>query len=131
MAKRPKYTESDFPVPGTVFIAATADGRFAAGRVLQRAVEGGAQAALIAATPWLGNEMPRLDSRVLRDTLVLSHHSWRDHPERFWVWEPMPKEFQVLGQIELSPEDVAASSNSFGGWHGVPIQAQLQKAVGS
>ena len=126
MPRRPKYQEGDFPPPGTVFIAPTKDGRLSSGRVLRRQFEGGAQAALIAASPWLGSEIPRLDLPDLRKTLVLTHHSHEGHQEVFWVFDLMPPDFTVIGQIELPPEDRAASSHSFTGWQGVPIQALLQ-----
>lgn len=113
-------------MPGTVFLAPTSDGRLSAGRVLRRAFEGGAQAALIAVTPWIGNELPSLDLPMLRETLILNHHKWKNAPQRVWVWDMMPESFKILGQIELSAEDMAASSNAFTGWQNVPLQSLLQ-----
>ena len=126
MPKRPKYRESDFPPPGTVFVAPTSDGRLAAGRVLRRQFEGGAQAALVAATPWLGTEPPPLHLPALRETLVLNHHSHKNRPEIFWAQEVMPPDFQIVGEIELSADDLAATSDIFGGWQGVTIHALKQ-----
>ena len=57
MSRRRTYRQQDFPPPGTVFAAPTSDGRFSAGRVLCRQFHGGAQAALIAGTPWLGDQI--------------------------------------------------------------------------
>ena len=126
MSKRVKYREDDFPVPGTVFVAPTRDGRLSAGRVLRREFHGGAQGALIAASPWLGDELPSLDLPALKETLVLNHHSWKNRREIIWVHDVMPSDFIIVGEIELSPDDLAASSDSFTGWQGVPIQALLQ-----
>lgn len=113
-------------MPGTVFVAPTRDGRLSAGRVLRREFHGGAQAALIAATPWLGNELPPLDLPALRQTLILNHHKWKDERELFWVDDLMPPDFLIVGQIELSPDDLAASSYHSTGWQSVPIQALKQ-----
>src|SRR5687768_1791058 len=86
MSPRPKYNEEDFPAPGTVFVAPMDDGRFSSGRVLRRQFQGGAQAALITASPWIGSEPPPLDLPELKETLVLSHHNWKDRREFVWVW---------------------------------------------
>lgn len=96
------------------------------GRVLRREFHGGAQGALIAASPWLGAEVPPLTLGEIRETLHLNHHKWKNEPEVFWVHDPMPGDFHIIGQIELSPEDLAASSDTYGGWHSVPLQALLQ-----
>lgn len=126
MSRRPKFREQDFPPPGTVFAARTRDGRFSAGRVLCRQFHGGAQAALVAGTPWLGDELPSLDLPELRKTLIRSHHNWKNDPEVFWVHDPMPPDFIIVGPIELSPNDLAATSYVFTGWQSVPIQALTQ-----
>ena len=119
MSRRPKYREQDFPPAGTVFVAPTGDGRYAAGRVLRREFHGGAQAALIAGCSWLGNEVPQLDSPELRETLILSHHNWQSVPNVFWTFHLMPPDFIIVGQIELSPSDLAASSDGYTGWQSV------------
>jgi hypothetical protein len=126
LVPRPKYKEEDFPPAGTVFVAPTSDGRLAAGRVLRRAFEGGAQAALIAATPWIGAAPPPLESSVLRETLILTHHNWTGKPELFWTWDLMPDDFQIIGQIELSESDRTASSGSYTSWGSVSLQALMQ-----
>jgi hypothetical protein len=94
--------------------------------VLRRQIHGGAQAVLIAATPWLGNDLPTLDVPALRETLILNHHSWKRKREIIWVHDLMPPEFVVVGRIDLSPDDLVASSSSFTGWQSVPIQALMQ-----
>ena len=126
MPKRPKYREEEFPPPGTVFVARTDDGRLAAGRVLRREFTGGAQAALIAATPWIGDKPPSLNLPALRETLILTHHNWKNEPRIFWVSDLIPSSFTILGQIDLPEEDEAASSSSFTGWQSVPIHALKQ-----
>jgi hypothetical protein len=123
---RPKYKEEDFPPPGTVFVARVADGRFAAGRVLQRAFTGGAQAALVGATPWIGTDVPSLELPVLRETLILTHHNWKGKPELFWTWDLMPSDFRIIGQIELSEADRIASSDAYTSWQSIPLQALTQ-----
>lgn len=123
---RPKYREEDFPPPGTVFVAPAGDGRLAAGRVLRREVAGGAMSALVAATPWIDDKPPSLDLPILRETLILTHHKWNGRPEVFWAQEPMPAEFTILGQIDVSPEDAAAICYSYGGWWSAPHQRLTQ-----
>lgn len=126
MSKRPKYREEDFPAAGTVFAAPTSDGRFSAGRVLCRQFHGGAQGALIAISPWLGKELPALNLPALRETLHLNHHKWKNDPQMVWVHDLMPDDFIIIGQIELSPEDLAATSYTSSGWQGVPYHALTQ-----
>lgn len=126
MSKRPRYREQDFPQPGTVFAAPTSDGRFSAGRVLRQQFHGGAQGALIAASPWLGMKLPTQELPALRETLILRHHKWKGDPTVFWVHDLMPPDFIIVVQIELSPEDLAASSYTFTGWQSVPHHAQTQ-----
>ncbi len=111
---------------GTVFAAPTLDGRFSAGRVLRCEFYGGAQAAMIAASPWLGDKLPSLKLAALRETLHLNHHSWKNDPQVFWVHDLMPENFITVGQLELSPGDLTASSETFAGWQSVPMQALLQ-----
>jgi len=126
MPRRPKYREEDFPCPGTVFAARLPDGRFAAGRVLDRRFQGGAQAALIATSPWIGRELPNPEDPLIRQTLILNHHNWKNTPECVWVWDLIPEEYVVIGQIALTDEDHAVSSKAYGGWENVPIQVFLQ-----
>jgi len=126
VAKRERLTEKDFPEPGSVFVAPTADGRLAAGRVLRRRFEGGGFAALVVGSSWIGNVPPVLDHAELRSTLVLTHHSWKGQRNLFWTHLRMPAEFQIIGQISLSDADLAVSSETFGGWQSVPLQTLLQ-----
>ncbi|MBL8820203.1 MAG: hypothetical protein JNL58_29540 [Planctomyces sp.] len=93
---------------------------------MRREFHGGAKGALVAASPWLGKKLPSLKLRAIRETLYLNHHKWKNRPEVFWVHEPMPGDFIIVGQMELSPDDLAATSDSFAGWQSVPIQALLQ-----
>lgn len=126
MAKRVKLTEADFPEPGLVFVAPTADGRMAGGRVLRRQMEGGAVGVLLAVSPWIGATIPSLDCQLLRETLVLTHHNWKGRREIYWVHDRMPLDFKIVGQIPLSDEELAETSNTFGGWQSVPLQVLTQ-----
>lgn len=126
MARKPKLSEADFPEPGSVFVAPTGDGRLAAGRVLRRQFEGGAFGVLIAASRWMGAEVPSLDAAELREPLILTHHGYQGQREVFWAHDVMPADFTIVGRIELSDEDRAVTSNSFGGWQSVPWQALKQ-----
>lgn len=126
MSKRPKYRAEDFPEPGSVIEAPLADGRRCAGLVLRREFHGGAQGVLVAVSSWIGRESPPLDSPELHRTLILTHHSWNDHPERFWTWELLPATFVNLGTIELSREELATTCDAATGWHSMPHQVLTQ-----
>lgn len=126
MGKRRKYTEKDFPPVGSVFASQTTDGRYAVGRVLRIETEKGEARALIAASSWLGHEIPAIDLPHIFDTLVKTHHSWKSHPEVLWVNHPMPDQFRIVGQVTLSNKDRKAVSNTFGGWESIPLQALTQ-----
>src|SRR5688572_28417054 len=124
--RRPKYTASDFPEPGSVFVAPLPDGRLCAGRVLRSEFEGGAHAVLLAASAWIGDQDPALSESKLRETAVLTHHAWGSHQNVFWSWDLMPAEFRIIGVLDLSESDRQATSQSHAGWQSVPIHAFLQ-----
>lgn len=126
MAKRPKFVESDFPEPGTVFAAPTGDGRWAAGRVLRRQFEGGAWAALLASSRWLGAAPPPLDEPLLRETLVLTHHQWKGTRDVRWTYDPPPADFLILGKIPPTAEELTEPCYTYGGWQSTPLQALTQ-----
>ena len=126
MAKRVKLAEVDFPAPGAVFVARTADGRFTAGRVLRRQIEGGAWGVLIQGSRWLDAAAPALTANELREPLVLTHHRWPGVPNVLWTHDVAPTEFQFIGCVPLSDADLAITSHRFGGWQSVPLQALTQ-----
>jgi len=102
-----KYTEDDFPPVGTVLQMPLADGRFGICKVLQVTSEDGEAMAMVAASSWLGDVTPNLDSAAIRDTLIVTHHSWNGSPSRVWVSEPPPQCFvpkkinqQILTDIQ-------------------------------
>ena len=107
----PNYTSSDFPEPGSVFVAPLPDGRLCAGRVLRNEFKGGAQAVLLAASSWIGDKEPLLVEPGLRDTAVSTHHTWQSRQNIFWSHYLMPADFRIIGKIELSEADRQASSN--------------------
>jgi hypothetical protein len=125
-SRRPTYTATDFPEPGTVFIAPMADGRLCAGRVLRSEFEGGAHAALVVASTWIGDSEPPLSEPKLREMALLTHHSWDGKPNIFWTWHLMPSDFRAIGKIKLSNADRHATSQSYTGWQSVPLDTYAQ-----
>ena len=125
MPRRKKYDQSDLPEPGTVFAMPLADGRIGVCRVLQRTMQE-IPCALVAASTWIADTAPALKNSAVRKILVLTHHNWANRPEMLWVSEPPPKEFQKLGQIEVSREDMGAKCGFYGAWTSLAIQPLLQ-----
>jgi hypothetical protein len=127
MARRKKYKIEEFPAPGSVFAMPLKDGRFGICRVLQLQLDRkGYPEALVAASNWIGEAPPALTNPAVKRTLMLTHHSLGDDPERLWVSDLPPKKFIKLGQIKLSKKDKEAKGNSYSGWEHLPLQVLLQ-----
>jgi len=131
MSPMPKYRESDFPEPGSVFVATMKDGRLAAGRVLRREFEGGGMAVLLAGSPWIGTAPPPLDLPILREILTRTHHGYSkpsilDSRSLIWSFHLMPEGFRIIGKIELTSADLSLQCNTYGGWQSIPIGVYTQ-----
>ena len=126
MAQKTKFGEDDFPRPGTVFVAPTKDGRLSAGRVLCSEFHGGAHAVLISGSPWIGDKAPPLDLPDLRSILYCNHHNYDSGPLLIWVHDLIPPHFIIIGELELSADELATSSNSYSGWEYIPNQVLMQ-----
>ena len=127
MARRRKLKIEDFPTAGSVFAMPLGDGRFGICRVLQvRLKLKGRPEALVAASDWIGDAPPALTDPAVKRTLMLTHHSWADEPERLWVSDLPPKNFTNLGAIKLSKIDKETTCNSYSGWARLPAQVLLQ-----
>jgi hypothetical protein len=57
---------------------------------------------------------------------VLNHHNWKEQSEVLWVSTPPPKEFKLLGKIEVLPQDFKQTCNSFSSWDSLSIQVLAQ-----
>lgn len=126
MAQRYKCTERDFPAPGSIVVAPTSDGRFAACKVLRLKSERKDWYALVATTTWLAEQAPSMDAKELQETLILTHHKWKNHREVLWVTDRMPTDFKVIGHLELTAKELVEDSDSYGGWAGIPLQVLMQ-----
>jgi hypothetical protein len=126
MPRRQKYSLEDFPKAGTVFAMSLDDGRTGVCRVLRVAVSGGAPAALVSASDWIGDKPLALDHPAVRRFLVLNHHFHTGQPELIWVWEPPPQQFKKIGEIPVLPADEQAESFAYSGWESLPYQVLAQ-----
>lgn len=129
--------------PGNVYLMPLADGRLGVCRVIKReaAPRGRAQLGsilvvaspwigldsfLVVASPWIGRAPPELTEPRLRDILILTHHSWDNHPEALWTIDPLPGSFKLLGVVEPSPNEELMQCPSFGEWSTLALQVLLQ-----
>ena len=125
MARRKKYVLADLPEAGTVFAMPLEDGRIGVCRVLRKTgIE--IPCVLVAASDWIAHEPPSLDDLAVRKILVLNHHNWREQPEVLWIASPPPKEFRMIGKINVLPKDAKQECNSYGAWDSLPIQVLAQ-----
>ena len=118
----------DLPAVGTVYRVPLKDGRVGVCRVLSmRTTEDGEPRIVVAACPWIGTEPPDLADPVLREILVLSHHSWQDVPEVISVSTPQPPDdYLPLGLLEPTADEAALRPNRFTGWASPAIQILAQ-----
>ena len=103
-----------------------ADGHIGICRVLRHSVESGEASALVAASDWISDAPPALDDPAVRRILILRHHCWNGASEMHWVSDAPPKEFRVLGQIEVLPEDHEIVCHSYSGWKSLALQVLMQ-----
>jgi len=128
MAKKraiPPSQKPLLPEVGEIFVMPLEDGRFGACRVIQRSAFDG-PSVLVAASPWIGNDLPDLEDPRLRSILILSHHSFNNEPAMVWVDNPLPKAFKRLGVIEPSAREKRIKVAGGGAWAFFPIHLQMQ-----
>jgi hypothetical protein len=126
MARRRKYTLADLPEAGTVFAVPLADGRVGVCRVLKKAIWMGSPCVLIAASDWIADKAPPLDHPAVQKILVLNHHNWSGKQNLVWVSEPPPREFHMLGRIEVPANDSNLTCGTYSGWDSPAIQVLAQ-----
>jgi hypothetical protein len=126
MPKPTRYKEGDLPPPGSVFIAPLADGRFGAVRVLERSTKRGDAYARIVSSSWIGDTPVRPSDSVLRQSLVLNHHSHQNAHNANWVNSPPPPFLIPAGILEISHVDLIPQEESYSTWEGCITQILLQ-----
>src|SRR5205809_511882 len=86
------------PNDGAAFLMPLSDGRFGVCRVLRRSLPEGRRrpgdtSVLVAASPWIGTEAPDRNDPLLREILMLTHHSHDNAQCVVWVSDPVPESF--------------------------------------
>jgi hypothetical protein len=137
MTTKNRYTEEDLPQPGSVFFIPLKDGRFGIASVVKRvtAIDPNESTAtrtiitarvLVVPSSWVGPNIQRPSDDDIRKQLVLNHHSWKNEPQAIWITEPPPADFIFAGSLQLTPEDEAKDSVTYGGWNTLCLQPLLQ-----
>ncbi len=126
MPRRVKYSESDLPARGSVFLAPLADGRFGVVRVVRTNSQKGYSFAFVVASHWIGSSAIRPSNHEIRLPLFLTHHSWANQREAVWVSTPPPSSFIPVGTIEISAADDAIEHESYSAWETLSLQILLQ-----
>lgn len=119
------------PEAGQVFAFPLADGRFGTCRVLRsmtekEAKEYGAKCVLVACSTWIGDSIPSTPTEQMRETLHLTHHSWKGKPELFWVSSAVPAKYVLIGTLEPTDKESRLKCDTSGGWEGCAIQVLAQ-----
>lgn len=119
------------PPPGTALLMPLDDGRFGVCRVLRLSSEEevayqGAVQALVAMSPWIGEELPDIRDPRLREIHALTHHSFKEAPCVLWVAGPPPDSFRVVGEIEPTPEEAERPCSGSSAWPWFPLQLIAQ-----
>lgn len=119
------------PPPGAALLMRLEDGRFGVCRVLRFGTEAeiqrqGAVQAMVAMSPWIGEEPPAIDDPRLRDILALTHHAFKEEPCVLWVGGAPPQAFTTIGTIEPTQEDIELACLSSSAWPWFPLQLLAQ-----
>jgi hypothetical protein len=119
------------PNRGDAFVVPLPDGRYGACRVIRRGATDAAKRKdddriLVAASSWIGQDVPDMKEPRLREILVLTHHSWENSPVVHWVDDRVPDSFKGLGTIEPSRDEEELECSSCSGWESFPLQVYLQ-----
>ena len=125
MLRRKKYKLADFPEAGTVFAMPLKDGRTGICRVIRKEIKS-IPCALVAASDWIANEPPPLNHPAIRKILVKNHHNWKNSPDVRWVTSLPPKEFRIIGNIDVTSQDVKTECRSYGAWESLATQVLAQ-----
>src|SRR5262245_60124651 len=116
MAKRAKQTQTSFgphelPNEGAVFAFPLSRGRWGACRVLRKlpiaktelgewtSRQDDGWCVRVAATPWIGKGLPKLNEPLLREVLALTHHSWTGRKEIALVACPPAAHLRLVGSL--------------------------------
>lgn len=126
MRKSNKYTESELPPLGSVFLAPLRDGKFTAIRVIRSKTDGGYASVFAALSSWIGRNATRPSDSEIRKTLVLTHHSWKNTKAAQWVSTPLPSSFVSAGTIDITSADEALKIEAYGAWEWFVIQSEKQ-----
>jgi hypothetical protein len=126
MPKTKQFSERDLPRAGSVFLVPLEDGRFGVVRVLRTKSQGGAAAAFVVPSSWIGNTAARPSDRDIRLPLFLTHHSWANQLEALWVVNLPPPSFIPVGTIEIMAADNAIEREAYSVWEDLPLQILLQ-----
>lgn len=116
-------TISKTPAVGKVYAMKLEDGRYGACRVLQMDEENGI---LVAASAWIGKDIPDMEEPLLKTILKLTHHSWDGKPEIVWVDGAAPDHFTPIGWIDPTEEEQQIDCWSWGAWEGLDLQVLRQ-----
>ena len=121
MAKKKRTTR---PKAGDAFAFPLEDGRYSVCRVLGMQSDG--PGLLVAASNWIGDDVPAADDPALRPILELDHHLHYGRPLLLWVSERLPREFIHIGTIKPSDEEKQLTCSSHGDWDSITCQPLIQ-----
>jgi hypothetical protein len=123
----PKLDAVILPPVGSVFLMPLDDGRYGVCRVIRHGAPfSDTPRALVVASPWIGTGVPDLDEPLLREQLVLNHHSWNNKVEAFYAFDNVPADFRLLGEIAPTDEDAKLTCSTLTRWDSAPLQVLLQ-----
>lgn len=126
-----KQVKPTLPPEGVAFAFPLEDGRYSVCRVLRtHTIEGDTSlrdpCVLAVGSVWIGAALPDVQDPALRPILHLTHHAWKNEPLRFWISDPVPSDFVLLGTIDPTPEEQAIPCLKFGFWRSITGQVLRQ-----
>lgn len=120
------------PEAGDIVVFQVLNGQYGAARVVREASKQevndyGAQVVVVVLTPYLAKSPPEISDPVLTESLMITHGFWQGEADSYdFVTVRLPKEFYILGQVEVSKKEAKIKADGMSTWLSLPESRYFQ-----
>jgi hypothetical protein len=110
------------PKSGAVFLTHLSDGRFGAIRILrdtppEDSIQLCRNHVFVGVSTYIDSAKAIISDPRLREIIRLNHHLWKNAYAVAWIPDPIPDDFQYIGEILPSPDEIKINHLGFArGW---------------